>query len=124
MNKQSGKSTTINRELEMLSVTYCVRSQNQESITHYFDKQVDDFMKLFFESLFKSTEQVSIDNQYNKVTVLGFNSKRFDVNMILHYMDKYKYHFVKNGLIGSSTQQNQVVISRNPNTKENMNTEI
>ena len=63
MNKQIGKSTTINGELEMLSVSYCVRSQNQESITHYFDKQQDDFMKLFFESLFKSTEQVSIDNQ-------------------------------------------------------------
>jgi len=106
VNEESGSKTQINATLELLSIAYSTNTKQ----TFYFDRRDDKFMIKFSESIFQSAEVIAEENEDNYVVVFGFNSTKFDNNMILS--DLVKSGCKIESMLGPSTQQKQLVISR------------
>ncbi|KAA6361027.1 MAG: hypothetical protein EZS28_043446, partial [Streblomastix strix] len=100
VNKKFGKSSYQMYELFPLSVASTIR--NKQGIKKIFFSQQDgeDFIVQWLNQLFKEAEQVNADNQYiteactiddtipysMEVPIVGFNSSRFDISLIISQM--------------------------------------
>ncbi|KAA6378313.1 MAG: hypothetical protein EZS28_026160, partial [Streblomastix strix] len=100
VNKKFGKSSYQMYELFPLSVASTIR--NKQGIKKIFFSQQDgsNFIVQWLNQLFKEAEQVNADKQYLtaagikddkipysiEVPIDGFNSSRFDISLIISYM--------------------------------------
>jgi hypothetical protein len=112
------KKTEISGILHLLSIACCVKLPS-ENLTKYYDIRTPHFMKHFMDYLFEIGEQVYEAN-YNEhipeelqdrlVPVLGFNSKKFDINMILDQIVIYGYDVSR--IVGSSSCFKQIIVKK------------
>ena len=88
-------------EVELLSISYTFRLPDRVE-TKYFDKRNPNFMKDFLNELFVVGKDVikaniipniELDVQDLTVSVVGYKSKRFDINVIINYIAKYGFEF-------------------------------
>ncbi|KAA6404234.1 MAG: hypothetical protein EZS28_000254 [Streblomastix strix] len=111
-------------QLEPLSVASAA-TINDQITTLYFDlRNGTDFIEQWISQLFEVAVKVNEANQSNipditiddkhyipykpQVSVIGFNSKKFDMNLLLKHLIKNK---TKIQYIGSTTQAKQTVVS-------------
>ncbi|KAA6377058.1 MAG: hypothetical protein EZS28_027415 [Streblomastix strix] len=111
-------------QLELLSVASAA-TINDQITTLYFDlRDGSDFIEQWISQLFEVAINVNESNQSNipditiddkhyipykpQVSVIGFNSKKFDMNLLLKHLIKNQ---TKIQYIGSTTQAKQTVVS-------------
>jgi hypothetical protein len=80
--------------VEPLSIAACVKTKNYVKTIYKDIRDGKDFITQWMEIIFEEAEQVMKDNAYedpnipfdNFVPVIGFNSGRFDLNLLLKYL--------------------------------------
>jgi hypothetical protein len=116
-NKDSNKTQNIGN-LELLSIAFCCHVNNENEIK-YFDRRNKNFMANFMNELFKYARKVYNANKNNEsnnfIPVLGFNSKKFDINMIISSIAELNYSI--SNIVGSSSCYKQIIISDKENEK-------
>ncbi|KAA6354406.1 MAG: hypothetical protein EZS28_050067, partial [Streblomastix strix] len=100
VNKKFGKSSYQMYELFPLSVASTIRNKQGIKKIFFSQQDGDDFIVQWLNQLFKEAEQVNADNQYiteactidttipysMEVPIVGFNSSRFDISLIISQM--------------------------------------
>ena len=116
----STESTEIKASLVPLSVATSVKLPNDMIKTIYYDlRDGDDFIVKWIQELFNIAPQVVAANKYqdskipfdDTVTVLGYNSARFDINL---FIDKLQIpnRWSVNSYLGSTNSCKQVIIQQ------------
>ncbi|KAA6380110.1 MAG: hypothetical protein EZS28_024364 [Streblomastix strix] len=122
VNKKFGKSSYQMYELFPLSVASTIRNKYGIKKIFFSQQDGDDFIIQWLNQLFKEADQVNADNQYIKdactiyetipysmeVPIVGFNSSRFDISLIISYI-QCKDWIISN-YIGSPSQAKQVIV--------------
>ncbi|KAA6368156.1 MAG: hypothetical protein EZS28_036317 [Streblomastix strix] len=100
VNKKFGKSSYQMYELFPLSVASTIRNKQGIKKIFFSQQNGENFIVQWLNQLFKEAEQVNADNQYLtaagtidekipysvEVPIVGFNSSRFDISLIISYM--------------------------------------
>jgi len=117
-SKINSERTKIIGSLELLSIAFCCHVNNENEIK-YFDRRNKNFMANFMNELFKYAHKVYNANKNNEsnnfIPVLGFNSKKFDINMIISSIAELNYSI--SNIVGSSSCYKQIIISDKENEK-------
>jgi hypothetical protein len=117
-----GKSSTLNATLHPISVAYTVHINGKSTTKSFFKEQNQtekDFIENWMDNMFNDAPKVRDANlvedtpfelQTTEVSVIGFNSARFDLNLIVQYLDKITF------MIGSASNYKQINVTRDPIT--------
>jgi hypothetical protein len=110
LDKKITDQTTVNANLIPMSVASCVRTSNGTK-SKYFDIRTQNWLENWLMYLYESAEEIYKDNfnenipaEYQQfkdkftkdakpnyiVSILGYNSSRFDINLILDILSKIK----------------------------------
>ncbi|KAA6378792.1 MAG: hypothetical protein EZS28_025681, partial [Streblomastix strix] len=117
---------------QLLPLSIVIGTQiNNKIQSKYIDNRSQDFMNQFIEQMWELANEVNeanlacepvvkFDNEneqqkhqqkIHQVAIFGFNSKKFDFNILFPYLVQYpKIIFKSNAYLGSTTQQKQVTI--------------
>ena len=107
IDKSITNKTTLDAHLVPLSVALTVYSPNGTN-TYWFCAKDKDFINSFIECMFAHYDEVFTANTIRSpsctieprhVTVLGYNSGKFDMNILIPYLNNDKWHVVD--LIGT-----------------------
>ena len=96
VDKKVSNSTVLNSRMIPLSVSLTVKSKKGVN-TYFFSKRDDEeFVQNFIKSIFEHAEEVYNDNiivtptqelKPRHVCILGYNSGRFDMNLLIPYLN-------------------------------------
>ena len=117
-------ATVINSILHPLSVASTIKSKKGIRTIYYDLRDGDDFITKWISQLFIEADKMKEDNlikgvplekqlKDNKyvITILGYNSSRFDINILLKHLESDNWHIVS--LLGCSTKFKQVLVQQN-----------
>ena len=117
------QATMINSYLHPLSVASTIKSKSGIQTIYYDLRSGSNFITKWIEKLFiladamkedNLIENVPLENQLKNntytITVLGYNSSRFDMNLLLKYLDSDSWHI--DSVLGSSTKFKQVLVNQ------------
>ena len=102
--------TTLNAKIQPLSVALTVYSPNGMKTFFFSKKKSDTFVDDFIETLFEYYDEIYDANTIKTPTqtlkpkhvcVLGFNSSKFDMNILLPYLTNEKKGWTVSDLIGT-----------------------
>ena len=121
INQTVGKSTTINSRLIPLSVASCVRASTTTTksfslrtsntfISDWIDWLFEQSLIVYKDKLSYSCVPLEIDNNINTITILGFNSSRFDSNLFKQYLNTNHWKVECNSIIGTLSSLKQFVL--------------
>ena len=135
VNEKRGKSTTVVSSLVPLSVACCVKSSDGLETRHWdarennfivswitwmfnkADKIVSDKRK-YYASLLHTTDLPKfVHRDLYTVTVLGYNSSRFDSNLFKQYLNTSEWKVDNASLIGSPSAMKQMIITHSDDNK-------
>ena len=129
VNECVSDSTIINSRLKPVSVSYHVKSESI-NLTKHFTANDTEFIPHWLESMFdvaklvvkdkykfyesmmhvKEDKVKEIVKDINVVTVLVFNSSRFDSNLFKQYFNYGFWHIDNNSLIGTASSLKQFIL--------------
>jgi hypothetical protein len=120
-----GEKSVVNSILHPLSVACCVRSEGLcpggavgGHFAECFDRRDDEWIAKWFAFMFANAPEIIRANhiaglpddlQYTSVPVLGFNSARFDTNMLISVIGSTKY--TVKSMFGTSTSAKQIIVT-------------
>jgi hypothetical protein len=131
MKKISDKTSSYTQQLP-LSVAYYINNLKTTKFMYSGEKTNEEFINNWLNSLFGDAEKIlnyqnsyynslflpqyvlnkigfNKNNKYNiSVKVVGFNSKKFDVNTFLNYITDVRIHI--QSIIGTETQYKSLVL--------------
>ena len=126
INKSISNSTTINSRLIPLSVSSCVKSSNGLTTKNFSLRDSQEFIPQWIKWLFEQSMKVyadkisyyesflpdtSINKNMNVITVLGFNSSRFDSNLFKQYFNHSFWKVEQNSIIGTLSSLKQFILT-------------
>ena len=137
VDQSCGKSSVVNSNLYPLSVSCCVKGNDKQYTKHFdvrdklfiphwikymFDQAeviVDDKIKLLSSMVkINDVEQLNkLDRGLYNVTVLGYNSARFDSNLFMEYfnyeLNDMRWKVDNMSMIGTLSSTKQIIIKNN-----------
>ena len=97
IEKEVSTSTVLNSKMIPLSVSLTIKSKKGVRTCYFSKRDDDDFVNSFIQAVFDNHDEIYNDNTIvtptrtlppRHVPVLGFNSGKFDMNLLLPYLNK------------------------------------
>jgi hypothetical protein len=115
-----GNSSQILSIIKPLSIDSCVYSSKGEKIVYFDIRDGEDFVEKWVNKIFEEANQIIKDNKYedpsipfdNFVPIIGFNSSRFDLNLILKHLHKPEKGIKIKKIIGSLNNFKALIIEK------------
>ncbi|KAA6374819.1 MAG: hypothetical protein EZS28_029654 [Streblomastix strix] len=130
VNEKFGDNSTQISILELLSIASTIKikkkvinGSNNGSVDQiysiYFDIRTSNFINVWIKQLFKEARKVIHSNKYEdetipqhyEVPVIGFNSSKFDVALILKNLQSDEWQIIK--YLGSVSNAKQIIVKHN-----------